>query len=84
MELRQNMRRATTRPMAWAAAILSVLAIGLIGWTALTTGAPTEATNVSTAPETTANALLDRNAERQQPGQTSRKGGPGGQIGDAP
>jgi hypothetical protein len=84
MELRQNMRRATTRPMAWAAAILSALAIALIGWTALTTGVPSHATNVGTAPATSANALLDRNAERQQQVQTSRKGGPGGQIGDAP
>jgi hypothetical protein len=84
MELRQNMRRATTRPLAWAAAILIALAIGLTGWNALTTVAPSQATNVSMAPATTAIALLDRNAERQQQGPTSRMGGPGGQIGDAP
>jgi hypothetical protein len=30
MELRQNMHRTATRPMAWIAAILVALAIGVI------------------------------------------------------
>jgi len=84
MELRQNVRRATTRPTAWVAAISIAVATGLIGWNAFATGTRTDATNVRIGPAITAYPLLDRNAERQQQAQTSRSGGPGGQIGDAP
>jgi hypothetical protein len=65
MELRQNMRRATTRPIALAAAILVALAIGLMGWNALTTSTASKATTVHNTPAITAYPLLDRNAERQ-------------------
>ncbi|HEX6509643.1 MAG TPA: hypothetical protein VF221_18595 [Chloroflexota bacterium] len=70
--------------MPWAAAILMVLATGLIAWSALATRTPTNTTTVRIVPGITASPLLDRNAERQQQAQTSRSGGPGGQIGDAP
>jgi len=63
MELRQNMRRATTRPMAWGASMLVALAIGLVGWNALTTATRSEPS--SATPAKTAHSVLDRNAERQ-------------------
>jgi hypothetical protein len=84
MELTQNKRRAATRPGAWVAAIAVAVAAGLIGWNALTSGSVIHPTNIRTAPATNAYPLLDRNAERQPQGQTSRSGGPGGQIGDSP
>jgi len=65
MELRQNMRRLTTRPMAWGAAILVALAIGLVGWNVLTASTPSEGTTVHNTSAITAYPLLDRNAERQ-------------------
>jgi hypothetical protein len=65
VELRQNMHRATTRPMAWGAAILVPLAIGLMAWNVLTTSTPSKGTTVHTTPAITAYPLLDRNAERQ-------------------
>jgi cytoskeletal protein RodZ len=84
MEIRQNMRRATTRPDAWVVAVVVALALGVISWYALTTSALTHTTSAGKPPATTVNSLLDRAAERQQQGSISRDGGPGGQIGDAP
>jgi hypothetical protein len=63
MELRQDIRRAAREPMAWGAAILIPLAIGLMSWNALTAATRSEATSAS--PAMTAHSLLDRNAERQ-------------------
>ena len=65
MELQQNMHRATTRPMAWGAAILVALAIGLMSWHALATGTRSETTTLHNSPPVSARPLLDRNAERQ-------------------
>src|ERR1700686_2818873 len=84
MELRQNMRRATTQPTAWVAAISIAVATGLIGWNAFATGTRTDAINVRIGSVITSYPPLDRNAERQQQAQTLRSGGPGGHIGDAP
>jgi hypothetical protein len=100
MELRQNMRRATTRPMAWVATILVAAALVLGAWYALPTSAFIHPTSVRKAPATGAASLLDREAERQPAAPAtgaaslldreaerqpaSRNGGPGGQLGDAP
>jgi hypothetical protein len=65
MEVRQNLRRATTRPLAWGAAILVALASGLIGWNALTASTRSAAAPVYNSSAVTAHPLLDRNAERQ-------------------
>jgi len=65
MELGQNMRRATTRPLAWGAAMLVALAIGLVGWNVLTSTTPTQGTTVNNTSAITPYPLLDRNAERQ-------------------
>ena len=67
MELRQNMRRATTRPLAWAAAILVALAIGLVGWNVVTASTLFKSPAVHNTPVITTYPLLDRNAERQPP-----------------
>jgi hypothetical protein len=69
--------------MAWVAAILVALALALMGWHAVPS-LLAQTTSVHNTPVTTAGTLLDRNAERQPQGLTSRVGGPGGQIGDAP
>jgi hypothetical protein len=100
MELGQNMRRATTRPMAWVAAILVGAALVLGAWYALPTSAFIHPTSGHQAPATGAASLLDREAERQpatpatgaaslldreaERQPASRNGGPGGQIGDGP
>jgi hypothetical protein len=100
MELRQNMRRATTRPMAWVAAILVGAALVLGASYALPTNTFIHPTSVRTAPATGAASLLDREAERQPAAPAtgaaslldreaerepaSRNGGPGSQVGDAP
>ena len=84
MELRQNMHRTTTRPKAWVAAILVALALGLMGWYALAHSVLTHPASVLRPPVTTADSLLDRNAERQLQGPILRDGGPGGQFGFAP
>ena len=65
MELRQNMRRATTRPMAWVAATLVAATLVLGAWYALPTSAFIHLTSVGKAPATGAASLLDREAERQ-------------------
>jgi len=84
MELRQNLRRPTARPIAWVATILLAMAIGVIGWQALPNSALVRSTTVSNSPATAPASLLDRNAERLQQTPISRDGGPGGQIGDVP
>lgn len=84
MELHENMRRIPIRSMAWLSAILTLLAVGLLGWQALANVKPIHQLAFQrSAIAATAPPLLDRNAERQ-PGQTPRVGGPGGQVGDAP
>jgi hypothetical protein len=83
LELRQNTRRGTTWPTVWVAGILVALAFALTGWQALPR-LLTHPTTVHNTTVTAADALLDRNAERQQQGLIPRVGGPGGQIGDAP
>jgi hypothetical protein len=89
LELRQNMRRATTRPMAWVTAVLVALALGLITWYALPSSALTHRTGVVTP--LASSVASPRNGgpggqigDAPQPDQTSRDGGPSGQIGDAP
>jgi hypothetical protein len=89
MELRQNIRRATTRPMAWTAALLIALALGLMGWYMHPSSAPTHKTSVVSALATTVESPRNGGPGGQfgdapQPNQTSRVGGPGGQFGDAP
>jgi hypothetical protein len=69
--------------MAWVAAMLAVLAVGLLGWQAMTTVRPSHQLSSRNVPVATETPLLDRNAERQ-PSETPRVGGPGGQVGDAP
>lgn len=83
MELRVNMQRAASRPMAWLAAMLIVLAVGLLSLQTIADVRATRHTSTVRSPSPTAAPLLDRNAERQ-PGQTPRAGGPDGQVGDAP
>ena len=64
MELRQNMRQATTQPLSWVAAILIALALGLVIWYAV----PKTTSHPASAPKpvlTTVDRYLDRNAERQ-------------------
>jgi hypothetical protein len=68
MELRQNIRSVTTRPVAWLTAILVALALGLISWYALESGTATHPTRVNKPPTTSVD--------------TPRNGGPGGQFGD--
>jgi hypothetical protein len=84
MEIRQNFRRATTRPNAWVAAISVALALVAISWFVVSTSASTPTTNPGKAAVITTTSLLDREAERQQQAPTSRDGGPGGQFGDTP
>jgi len=88
-ELRQNLRYASTRPMAWVAAVLVPLALGLMTWHALPSSAPTHRMSVVTPLATS--VVSPRNGgpggqvgDSPQPDQTSRDGGPGGQIGDTP
>ncbi|MDQ2943394.1 MAG: hypothetical protein M3R21_06975 [Candidatus Dormibacteraeota bacterium] len=69
MELRQNMRYATTRPVAWVAAISLALALALIVSYAVPKSTPNHAANASKPSVTTVDSMLDRNAERIQPSQ---------------
>jgi hypothetical protein len=86
MELRQNMRSVTTRPIAWLTAILVALAMGLISWYALQSSAPTRLPGIAKPPIISVD--LPRNGgpggQVGDPDQAARVGGPGGQIGDAP
>jgi hypothetical protein len=86
MELRHDLRSVTSRPIAWLTAILVALALGLIGWYALQSSAPTHSTGVDKAPMTSADTPRNGGPGGQvgDPDQASRVGGPGGQIGDAP
>lgn len=79
MELGQNVRRASTRPMAWAATVLMTVLVAVICWYAFPRGSDSASSPV-TRPAAAQPPLLDRNAERQP----TRNGGPGGQIGDTP
>ena len=65
MELRQNMRQATTRPLAWAAAILIALALGLVVWYAVPKTMPNHPASAPKPVVTSVDRFLDRNAERQ-------------------
>jgi hypothetical protein len=89
MELRQNVRRAATRPMARVAALFVALALTLIGWYVLPSSAPTNPTSVVKLLPTSAESPRGGGPGGQvgdapQADQTSRLGGPGGQPGDAP
>jgi hypothetical protein len=89
MELRQNVRRVATRPIAWLTAVLVALAIGLIGFYALQGNTRTHPTGAGTPTVTSLDPPRNGGPGGQfgdapQPGQTARSGGPGGQIGDAP
>jgi hypothetical protein len=88
-ELRQNLRHASSRPIAWDSAVLIALALGLLAWYALPSSAPAHRTSAATPLATS--VVFTRNGgpggqigDSPQPDQTSRDGGPGGQIGDAP
>ncbi len=89
MELRQNMRRATTRPMAWVVAMLLALMLGLMVGYVLASIAPAHPTGVGQAPVITGDSPRNGGPGGQigdstEPNQTSRGGGPGGRIGDVP
>ncbi len=49
MELRQNMRSTSTRPIVLLIALLSVFALGLTGWYVVAGGSPTHRTVVTTS-----------------------------------
>lgn len=89
MEFHQNTRPTTTWPVAWFAAIVFALVLGLMSWSAMRSGAPTPASNVL-APfvPSIQSARLGgpggQIGDAPQPGLIARIGGPGGQIGDAP
>lgn len=83
MEFRQQLRPATTRPTAWAGAILIALALAVLSWQTISVIRASHSTARSSMPTATSIPLSDRNAERQ-PVPSPRPSGPGGQIGDAP
>jgi hypothetical protein len=89
MEVLLNKRRATTRPIAWVAALLAALAFGLIGLHALRIQPPAHATGGVISPVTSSESSRrggpgGQIADASQPVETARSGGPGGQVGDAP
>jgi hypothetical protein len=86
MELRQNVRRVATRPIAWLFAVLVALAIGLIGFYALQGNTHTHPTGAGTPTVTSLDPPRNGGPGGQvgDADQASRVGGPGGQIGDAP
>jgi hypothetical protein len=89
MELRQNIRHATTRPMALVVAILSGLILGLMVWYVRPITTLTHPTIVRTPIVTSVESPRSGGPGGQigdapQPDQTTRVGGPGGQFGDAP
>ena len=86
MELRQNMRSVTIRHIAWLAAILVALALGLTSWYALQSSTPTHPITVDKPPIASVDHPRNGGPGGQvgDPDQASRVGGPGGQIGDAP
>ncbi len=89
MELQQNMRREATRPMAWVAAALVALALGLMGWNMRPIAAPAHPAGVRTPMVASIQSSRvggpgGQIGDATLPDQTSRVGGPGGQIGDAP
>jgi hypothetical protein len=89
MELQQNMRRAATRPMAWVAAVLVALALGLTGWNMRPIAAPPHPAGVrmpivASIQSPRVGGPGGQIGDAPLPDQTSRVGGPGGQFGDAP
>ncbi len=86
MELRQNMRQAATRPMAFVVAVLFALMLALIGWYVRPISAVNHSTGVRAPIVTSVESPRSGGPGGQigDPDQTSRVGGPGGQIGDAP
>lgn len=86
MELRQNMRHATTRPMAWVATLLIALVLGLIGWYVIGSSAPRPQTGVVTPHATSIESprIGGPGGQVGDADQAPRVGGPGGQVGDAP
>jgi hypothetical protein len=88
MELRQNTRLATTRPIAWVVAVLIALMFGLLGGYVLASSALTRQTGIGAPPIVSVESPRiggpgGQLGDAPLPDQTSRAGGPGGQIGDA-
>jgi hypothetical protein len=86
MELRQNLRHATTRPMAWVATLVIALALALVGWYVIGSSAPRSQAGVATPQATSIESprIGGPGGQVGDPDQAPRVGGPGGQIGDAP
>lgn len=88
MELRQNARLASTRPIAWAVAVLIALMLGLISGYVLASSAQTRSTGAGTPPLAVVESPRIGGPGGQLgdvplPNQAARAGGPGGQLGDA-
>lgn len=89
MELRQNIRHAATRPMAFVGAVLFAVLLALIGWYVRPISAVNHPTGVRAPIVTSVESPRSGGPGGQigdapQPDQTTRVGGPGGQFGDAP
>jgi hypothetical protein len=89
MELRQNMRLATTRPIAWVVATLIALMVGLTSGYVLASSTLGRQTSAGARPVSSLESPRNGGPGGQlgdaaQPAQASRGGGPGGQLGDAP
>lgn len=89
MELQQNMRRAATRPMAWVAAAMVALALGLIGWNMRPLATPPHPAgfrmpSVASVQSPRVGGPGGQIGDAPLSDQTTRVGGPGGQVGDAP
>lgn len=65
MELRQDVRRVSTRPFVWLMAFLAVLALGLTSWYVVTSGPSSHPGTVTTSGFPGPDAL-DRNQQLQQ------------------
>lgn len=83
MELRPGARRTSTRPLARTASVLVLIAAAVMSWQLITGGKAHQPRLITPASAVVGSPLIDRNAEREPMGST-RTGGPGGQIGDAP
>jgi hypothetical protein len=65
VELRQDMRRVSTRPFVWLMAFLAVLALGLTSWYVVASGTPSHTGSVTTSGFPGPDAR-DRNQQLQQ------------------
>lgn len=86
MELRQNMRVAATRPIAWLTAVFVVIVLGLVVWFALQNSTPARSSGQGSPLLTSTDVPRSGGPGGQvgDPDQRPRDGGPGGQIGDIP